>query len=200
MTHRLIYVIGPSGAGKDTLLSRARSLLSTFSNIHWAKRTITRPPDGVSESHESVSTAEFFALLKDGAFALAWQANDLYYGIRCEELAPLEQNHWVILNGSRQYLHQIAERCPGMTVIHVTASPEILKQRLLERGRESAEMISERLARNITPTVPSGCTLIEIQNNTTIEVASAQLMSALQTLIAAPMTTHSLTDRTRLKS
>lgn len=194
MTHRLIYVIGPSGAGKDTLLSRARNLLSTFSNIHWAKRTITRPPDGVNESHESVSTAEFLALLKDGAFALAWQANDLHYGIRCEELAPLEQNHWVILNGSRQYLHQIAERFPRLTVIHITANPEILKQRLLQRGRESAEMISERLARHITPTVPLGCTLIEIQNNTTVEAASAQLMSTLQTLIAAPKTTHSLTD------
>jgi ribose 1,5-bisphosphokinase len=189
MTQRLIYVIGPSGAGKDTLLSRARTLLSGATNIHWAKRTITRLPDGVGETHESVSPDAFLALVKAGAFALAWQANGLHYGIRCEELAPLAQNHWVILNGSRQYLHQIAERFPGLTVIHINASAEILRQRLLERGREPAEMISERLARHITPTVPLGCTLIEIQNDTTIETASAQFTRALQARMTTPKPT-----------
>ncbi len=40
-----IYVMGPSGAGKDSVLDRARALLSVNATIAFAHRYITRPSD-----------------------------------------------------------------------------------------------------------------------------------------------------------
>jgi ribose 1,5-bisphosphokinase PhnN len=57
MNGRLIYVMGPSGAGKDSLLGFARDRLKA-EPILFAHRYITRP-SGNGEAHVELTVEEF---------------------------------------------------------------------------------------------------------------------------------------------
>lgn len=147
MKGRLIYLIGPSGSGKDSLLDAAREQL-TAGGVRIARRVITRSAEAVGESAEAVSCPEFDRLERSGAFAMSWRANELAYGI------PLQINQWladgedVLVNGSRAYLEQARQRYPDMLAVLLCVRPEVLRQRLLKRNRETPEQIEARLARN----------------------------------------------------
>jgi ribose 1,5-bisphosphokinase len=185
MNRRLIYVVGPSGAGKDSVLSWLRQHTPLASPVHWAKRTIDRPKvdSPNAEDHFSVDTATFEQMADAGEFAMQWVANTHRYGIRSGELKLLSHPDWcVIVNGSRAHLPTAAITFPGLTVLHVTASTEVLRQRLVSRGRESDEAINARLMRDIPISIPSGSNFIEISNNTTLEVAGSELLNKLHVL------------------
>lgn len=181
MNSRLIYVVGPSGAGKDTLLSWLKSRVRTSSLLHWARRTIDRPPstDSNAEQHESIDSIRFENLLKEGVFAMHWEANSHRYGIRFQEIAPLYQFKWVIVNGSRRYLPKAASQYPGMTILHITADQELLRKRLIDRGRESNQLIEERMRREVPIITPSQSNLIEIINNGSLESVGSLLLQRL---------------------
>jgi ribose 1,5-bisphosphokinase len=182
MNARLIYVVGPSGAGKDSLLNWLRKQLPATSQVHWVRRTITRAPDGGGENHESVNLDEFKKILAHQGFAMHWRANDLHYGIRHEELVPLNRMQWVFVNGSRANLEKASEQYPGMVILHITASAEVLKQRLLNRGRESHDTIEARMRRTVEVQWPSDCRLIEITNNGSLETSGLSLLTKLKQL------------------
>lgn len=181
MNSRLIYVVGPSGAGKDTLLTWLKSRIRSSSLLYWARRTIDRPPsiEFNVEQHESVEAEGFEKLLKEGAFAMHWEANSRRYGIRFQEIAPLYQFKWVIVNGSRGYLPTVAKDYPGLTILHITADQELLRKRLIDRGRESNEMIEERLRREVPIITPPHSNLIEIINNGSLESVGSFMLQRL---------------------
>jgi len=182
MNAQLIYVVGPSGAGKDSLLNWLRAQLPAQLPIAWARRCINRPCAADGEMHESVATSEFNRLLDAQEFALHWAANEHLYGIRHVELRPLTQQQWVFVNGSRAHLQEAAKFYPELTVLHITADIEILRQRLLGRGRESQQAIENRLSRTLALRVPPGCQLIEIHNHGSLASSGQQLLQALQAL------------------
>ena len=128
MSGRLVYCMGPSGAGKDSLFDWLRQHLPASGAVHWARRTISRPAPAGGEAHESVDDATFARLRDAQAFALHWQANGLHYGVRHAELEPLSRRAWVLVNGSRAYLPQALQQCPQLVAVHITASPEVLRQ------------------------------------------------------------------------
>lgn len=179
---RLIVVVGPSGAGKDSLLTWLRASLIAKQTMHWARRTITRPAQPGGEDHESLDKAEFAQIEQAGGFALHWSANGLDYGVRHAELLPLVQGKWVMLNGSRAHLSDHAQLFPGMTVLHITADMDVLRQRLQSRGRESHDAIEARLHRSVELVIPASCRLIEVRNNKTLDHAGVQIVSSLQLL------------------
>jgi len=185
MNRRLIYVVGPSGAGKDSLLLWLRAHIPSSAPVHWAKRTINRPSaEGFNaEDHESVESATFEQLVSEGAFAMQWDANTHRYGIRASELTRLSDPAFcVLVNGSRAHLPMAAHLYPGLTVLHITADAAVLRDRLKQRGRESAQAIEARLSRNVDLAVPTACTLIEISNDTHLDHAGQQLLERLQAL------------------
>jgi len=193
MSERLIYIIGPSGAGKDSLLAWLRQHLPIDAPLHWARRSITRAADGGNEDHESVDQAGFSALRSAGHFALHWEANGLSYGVRQTELEPLAQRHWVLLNGSRSYLPEVRRRYQGVQVVHITANAATLEKRLLSRGRETAAEVQARVQRAlafspVTLGAPDA-SVIEIQNNASLVEAGQALLQALQQLEGWPATT-----------
>ena len=51
--------MGPSGAGKDSILDRARVLTLPGTPVVFAHRYITRPAGSGGENHVALSAAEF---------------------------------------------------------------------------------------------------------------------------------------------
>lgn len=186
MTGRLIYCMGPSGAGKDSLLDWLRMHLPTPSPVHWAQRTISRATMPGGEAHESVVPEAFAALRSEQAFALHWEANGLGYGIRHAQLAPLAQGRWVLLNGSRAYLPEALARFPNLVAVHITAGPQVLRERLLSRGRETPEEVEARVQRAMAFMLPPGTASLEVHNNGTLSAAGQQLLHALGQLPGWP--------------
>ncbi|MDO9612346.1 MAG: phosphonate metabolism protein/1,5-bisphosphokinase (PRPP-forming) PhnN [Serpentinimonas sp.] len=177
MGARLVYVIGPSGVGKDSVLGGLRATWPASVAAHWARRTIARPSTADGEAHEPVDADAFERLRADGAFALHWLANGLCYGVRWCELEPLDLGQWVFVNGSRGYLPQLLCHWPAATVVHIEASPAVLRQRLLARGRETPAAVAERLQRDPPLQLPVGS--ICIQNDGALSAAVDELRARL---------------------
>lgn len=170
---RLFLVVGPSGAGKDTLLSGA---IAADPRLHWARRVITRPETAGGEPFEGVDEAEFATRLARGDFALHWDAHGLRYGV---PFAQLPQGRDVILNGSRGAIAQAQTAFPALRVIHITAPIAVLADRLAARGRESRADIAARLGR-ADLSLPEGLPVIEIVNDATPAQGVARLLQALK--------------------
>ncbi|MGL4302492.1 MAG: phosphonate metabolism protein/1,5-bisphosphokinase (PRPP-forming) PhnN [Sphingomonas sp.] len=171
-------VVGPSGAGKDTLIDAARRHLADDRRFHFARRVITRPADAGGEAHLAATMATFDALEAAGGFALSWRAHDLAYGIPVAADDELANGRHVIANLSRGAIGAAAARYPAICVLHVTAPPELLRARLSARQREGAGGQAARL--NRVATVPAGVPVIDIVNDGSIELGARRLLDALQ--------------------
>ena len=176
MSGAIFAVVGPSGAGKDTLLEAAKARLP---GLHLVRRAITRPEAAGGERFEAVSEAEFARRLAEGGFALHWRAHGLGYGIPASVRDVAAAGGRVVFNGSRAMLPEAALAFPGLRIIHVTASDAALASRLNARGRETAEDIAARLGRARLP-LPGGLDIIEIDNSGPLDAAVAAMVEALQ--------------------
>lgn len=177
---RLVYVMGPSGAGKDTLLHHARNHPDAGGTV-FAQRYITRPlPEKAeegSETHIFLAEADFIARKRAGFFALHWQSHGLRYGISTAIDAELGQGRTVVVNGSREYLPEALRRYPAMLPVLVHARPEILRERLRRRGREQGAAVEERL-QGASLAVSLPC--VRIDNSGPLEHALSILLTLLQ--------------------
>ncbi len=178
----LAVVVGPSGAGKDTLMNLAARHFAGRPDVHFVRRVITREGDAGNEDHRSVSEADFDAMEQAGAFAVSWEAHGLKYGIPADVFDELAQGHLVIANGSRSALHYFQSAFPRLKVINITASREVLAERLMARGRESREDVLKRLERSAL-TVQGSYDVADIDNSGTLEEAEHAIISALEALI-----------------
>jgi len=143
---RLILVVGPSGAGKDTLIGLAREKLRHDQAIVFARRVVTRPPTP-DEDHDTLDEETFAQAARNGAFALAWEAHGLRYGVPARIDDDIGAGRTVVCNVSRAIVDEARRRYAAVTVVLVTAPPELLEQRLAARGRNSDGSASARLAR-----------------------------------------------------
>jgi phosphonate metabolism protein PhnN/1,5-bisphosphokinase (PRPP-forming) len=171
----LILVVGPSGAGKDTLLEAARLAMSDDPRFRFVRRVITRPADAGGEAHEAVTEAEFAT--RD--FALQWQSHGLRYGIPVDGVAG---GRVVVANVSRTVIADAVRRFP-VHVIAVTAPPDILAARLGSRGREAADDVAARLARSVA--VPDHVPVETVVNDGSLEDGVARFVAALNRAAAA---------------
>ncbi len=143
---KLVWLMGPSGSGKDSLLTALRQ--QEHNQLLVAHRYITRDADAGCENHISLSAKEFAQRQRQGLFALSWQAHHQSYGIGVELDIWLEAGFDVVVNGSRQHLKQARERYGSALVpICLHVSTEVLRQRLEQRGRETPQQIEQRLQR-----------------------------------------------------
>ena len=170
---RLVAVVGPSGAGKDTLMAMAGRACP---DIRTARRVITRPTEAGGEDFDGVTEAEFARRLDQGDFALHWRAHGLGYGIPSDQLSG---SGTVLLNLSRAVLAQAMARYPSLVVVLVTAPAPILAARLAARGREDTRDQASRLER-ASFGLPAALPFREVVNDGTAEEGLARFLQALQ--------------------
>jgi ribose 1,5-bisphosphokinase len=182
---RLIYTVGLYGAGKDSLLEWLKRDANLPMALHIARRCITRKAQAEGEQHESVDLARFDRLVHEDAFGLYWHANDLHDGVRHEELSPLREERFVVVNGSREYLPTALSRFPNLVLLHITATKETLRARLHARGRETPEAIARRVDRAKFFAIPATVPSIEICNDGALEAAGRLLCEELRKHLAA---------------
>lgn len=143
-----VAVVGPSGAGKDSVIRHAGSLLAGNQSIRFLRRVVTRPSDPGLEDHDTLDETGFAAAEAAGAFAVSWRSHGLGYGLPAAMEDDLAAGRIVVANVSRAVLSDIARR-HEMLVVEVTATPKIIARRLAERGRESAEAVGRRITRTV---------------------------------------------------
>ena len=173
---QLIAVVGPSGVGKDSLID---GILAARPDIERVQRVITRAPGLEGEDYDAVSPDEFKQLASSGKFCLHWSAHNLEYGLPAETLRNVLSGKVLIANFSRKALLQASEIFPNFLVLNVTATPETLAKRLVERGRETSAEIAKRLQRSVDP-IPASLRVIAVSNDGALEDAIANALAALQ--------------------
>ena len=177
MRGSFIYVVGPSGAGKDSLISAARERLSPESFV-FARRTITRRAGTPGEDHDSCTPEEFARREAAGEFLITWHAHSLQYGLPSRLLDELAAGRSVIANGSRNMIATLAARVPSLLVVEVTAPAHILHERLHGRGRETTDDVANRLQRKVKP-YPDGAQVVRVVNDQSLEIGITRFMDTL---------------------
>lgn len=173
MSGRLFVVLGPSGAGKDTLIGAA---VAARPDLLWARRVVTRAEAAGGEPFEGVTRDEFERRRAEGRFAVWWEAHGLLYGVPATIRDALDAGRDVIFNGSRGALGQARLVFPHLKPVWVTAPVEVLAARLEARGRETAAEIAARLARPAPPPPKDAAVVV---NDGTVEEGARRLLAAL---------------------
>ncbi|GAA2883288.1 ribose 1,5-bisphosphokinase [Aminobacter niigataensis] len=178
-----VAVVGPSGAGKDTLIAYVRERLTDDDHVEFARRVITRNSDGATEDHDTLADAAFVDAEASGAFALSWEAHGLRYGIPASVDDAISVGHVVVANTSRGVIPALRARYAHVAVVEITAAPEVLATRLAARGRESRGEVLARLART-APHDLSGPGHALIDNSGTPEIAGEKFLAVLRRSVA----------------
>lgn len=169
------FVVGPSGAGKDSLIDGARDVLNGFV---FARRVVTRPHGSPGEDHEALDDTEFSRLDSQGEFLITWSAHGLRYGLRRDLLNALSLGHHVVANGSRAMIDLLSTRVPRLVVVEVSAPASVLAGRILARGRETPEQVEKRVTRQVEPT-SADVEVLKVMNDSTLEQGIKRFVSAL---------------------
>jgi len=173
----LIYVMGPSGAGKDTLLDYARHRRPA--GVVFAHRYITRNAGYGGEAHVPLSPEDFQERLQHGLFALSWHAHQTWYGIGLEIDLWMDRGLRVVVSGSRSALDQALKRYPRLRPILITARGQVLQARLRKRGREDEQGIDQRLLRGHSVDCSGPRPACLIDNSGTLERSGQLFLASL---------------------
>jgi len=176
-----VFVVGPSGAGKDTVLTYARDRLSGDERFVFVRRVVTRPP-GQWETHDTLTEAEFAEELASGSFALSWSAHGLHYGVPANQVSGIRGGRIAICNGSRAAIPDALAVFEPMKIVLITAPREVRIARLTTRGRE--ERFEERIDRLAHGDIESTADLV-IDNVGDPAISGEKLLSFLKTLALA---------------
>jgi ribose 1,5-bisphosphokinase len=171
---RLVLVVGPSGAGKDTLIDGVRAACRHDGGIVFPRRVITRL-SSAAEDHDTMPDAAFDQAANGGAFALWWTAHGLKYGIPATIDDDIRAGRTVVCNVSRTVIGRARERYACVTVALVTAPQDILAARLRERGRGSDGSIMDRVQRSVSTNSELNADVV-IENIGTVESAAGTLL------------------------
>lgn len=145
---RLMLVVGPSGAGKDTLLGLAMAACADNSNIVFPRRVITRAASA-SEENEEVSLGTFQEALARGEYAMHWEAHGHCYALSRAIDDDIRAGRTVVANVSRTVIGALRSAYANVIVVSITAPPEVLAERIAMRARSSDGRPEGRLRRSV---------------------------------------------------
>jgi ribose 1,5-bisphosphokinase len=170
---RLILVVGPSGAGKDTLLGLAKEACADDGGIVFPRRVITRQASA-SEDNEEVSAGTFEAALARDEYAMHWDAHGHRYALSRAIDDDIRAGHAVVANVSRTIIAAMRRAYASVLVVSITAPPNVLAERISMRARGSDGKIEQRLHRTVdeAAAVPD----VTIVNTGSVEYHARQLL------------------------
>ena len=159
---KLVLVVGPSGAGKDTLLELARAASAEDASIMFVRRVVTREASG-AEDNEQVSAAAFRDAQARGAFAIHWEAHGHAYGLPCSIRDDIRAGRTVVANVSRTVVPTLRQTFANVVVVSITAPADVLAARLAMRKRSSDGNIAARLTRAVEDAEPDA-TIVNVSS------------------------------------
>jgi len=177
---RVVWFIGASGAGKDSLMRWLRDHGDLGRPVRIARRSITRPAEVGAEDHRALDPASFLAREAEGAYALSWRAHGCCYAIPRSELRSAEDGGVVLIAGSRAATDRWLRSRPASLVVLVRCSPEILAQRLAQRARADGTTVDDRMERAHTAEIAPQPDWIVIDNDGELAAAGRELVRALR--------------------
>ncbi|MGH6860751.1 MAG: phosphonate metabolism protein/1,5-bisphosphokinase (PRPP-forming) PhnN [Phyllobacterium sp.] len=182
-TGAFVAVVGPSGAGKDTIIDYARAAFDGDPRFVFVRRVVTRPSSADAEDHDTLSEEQFLAADRQGRFSHCWQAHGLHYALPRSIDDEIGQGAVAIANVSRGILPVLRSAYARFAIVHITASHAVLASRLAARGRENADQIQRRLMR----AAPNACDpddAIMIDNSGKVARAGDQFVAVLTKMAA----------------
>ncbi len=144
----LLVLSGPSGSGKGTLV---KEYTDKNDNVFVSISATTRNPregERYGINYYYMTEDEFKAKIEEGGFLEYALFCDHYYGTpKAQVFEKLERGEDVILEIDVQGALQVKENCPEAVLVF-TAPPSyaVLKERLINRGTESENVIKQRLS------------------------------------------------------
>jgi phosphonate metabolism protein PhnN/1,5-bisphosphokinase (PRPP-forming) len=172
-------VVGASGVGKDAILSTVKPKLEAAGNYHFPTRLITRPADAGGEHHQNISSSDFVQAVREDRFSLWWMAHEMHYALPDTVFEKLRFGTHVIANISRRSVGEAIRKFNRVEVIEITAKPEMIKNRLVMRGRESEAEIMVRQLREVEPNWSGSALITTIENNDSLADAADQFIVAV---------------------
>lgn len=178
MMGKWIFICGPSGVGKDSLIAWSRHALAGQPHIVFARRLVTRAAQSGSDD-DAMSEDDFLSLRQSGGLHWHWQAHGFYYGISQNYASHVSSGRAVVINGSRSHVDALPASS-DIKRVEITASPDKIATRLAQRGRDSEEAVTHRLARNAGfAQISSSSADLIIRNDADIAQAGAALVTYL---------------------
>ena len=159
---KLMLVVGPSGAGKDTLLGLAQAACADDASIVFARRVVTREASS-AEDNEQISLDAFRAARAEGAFAVHWEAHGHGYGLPRGIVDDIRSGRTVVANVSRTVIPALRRAYANVVVVSITAPADVLAERLAMRSRRSDGNIAQRLARTVEDAEPDA-TIVNVSS------------------------------------
>jgi ribose 1,5-bisphosphokinase len=159
---KLVLVVGPSGAGKDTLLGLARAACADDSTIVFVRRVVTREASS-AEDNEQVSVDAFREARARGEFAIHWEAHGHAYGLPRSIQDDIRAGRTVVANVSRTVIPALRQAYANVVVVSITAPADVLAARLAMRKRGSDGNIAQRLVRKVDDAEPDA-TIVNVSS------------------------------------
>ena len=144
----LYVIVAPSGAGKSSLVN---ALLEREPDIGLSISTTTRPPRPGEESGREyffVSREQFAEMIKRGEFLEHAEVYGNFYGTSRRWIEKTRgKGSDVLLEIDWQGARAVKKLFRDMTYIYILPpSIEMLRERLVKRGKDTKEVIERRLA------------------------------------------------------
>jgi ribose 1,5-bisphosphokinase len=174
---RLVLVVGPSGAGKDTLLGLAKAACADERNIVFPRRVITREASA-SEENEEVSIGTFQEALTRGEYAMHWEAHGHCYALSLAIDDEIRAGRTIVANVSRTVIGAMRRAYADVVVVSITAPPNVLAERIAMRARGSDGKLESRLGRVVEDA--SAAPDVTIVNISSAEYHARQLVRVIK--------------------